>query len=170
MGALEGRKIAVIVTDGFEEAEFTKPVEALRNEGATVDVIAPDANAVQAFEHLEKTQVVQADRLINEVKPDDYDALVIPGGVANADRLRLKPEVVEFARAMVQAGKPAGVICHGPWVLVEAGVVSGRKLTSWPSLKTDIENAGGEWVDEEVVVDGGLVTSRKPADLPAFCA
>ena len=134
------------------------------------ELIAPEAGTIQAFNHLDKGDTFPVDRTVGEADPADYDAVVLPGGVANPDQLRTKPEALEFLRGIAEAGKPMGVICHAPWMLVESGLVRGRTVTSWPSLRTDIRNAGGTWVDEEVVVDQGLVTSRKPDDLPAFCA
>jgi protease I len=138
--------------------------------GAETELIAPEAGEVQAFNHLDKGDTFDADKAAGDVSADDYDGLVLPGGVANPDNLRTDEDAVAFVRGFFEAGKPVGVICHGPWTLIEAGVVDGRKLTSWPSLQTDIRNAGGEWVDAEVVTDSGLVSSRKPDDLPAFCA
>src|SRR5919197_1412361 len=154
---LKGKKIAFLVAnEGTEQIELTRPWDAVREAGAEAELIAPAAGGVQAFNHLDRA--------------DDYDGLVLPGGVANPDQLRTVPAAVQFARGFFEAGKPVGVICHGPWTLVEADVLRGRTITSWPSLKTDIENAGGNWVDEEVHVDSGLVSSRKPDDLDAFCA
>ncbi len=171
---LAGRRIAfMIANEGAEEAEFTEPWRAVKDAGGTPELLAPEAGDAQAFNHLDKGDKLSVDQTITEANPADYDALVLPGGVANPDQLRTKPEAVDFARAMFSAGKPAAVICHGPWTLVEADLVRGRTLTSWPSLRTDIRNAGGTWVDAEVQVctDGPnvLVTSRKPSDLPAFC-
>ena len=166
---LHGRRVAVIATDGVEQVELVQPMEALRAAGAEVHVIAPHAGSIQGMNHDEKGDTFPVDRSVDEVKVADYQGLVIPGGVANPDRLRTDERAVKLARDFVEHDKPVAAICHGPWLLVEAGVVRGRTLTSWPSLKTDIVNAGGEWVDREVVVDQKLVTSRKPADLPAFC-
>ena len=171
MAPLDGKKVAILVAnEGVEQVELEAPWEALREAGAETELIAPDAGEVQAFEHLDKGETFPVDRTLAEADPDDYDGLVLPGGVANPDFLRTDEDAVAFARAFFEAGKPVAAICHAPWTLVEAGVVDGRTLTSWPSLKTDIRNAGGNWVDEEVHVDGGLVTSRKPDDLEAFCA
>jgi protease I len=171
MAALDGKKVAFLVAnEGVEQVELERPWEAVRDAGAETELIAPEAGEVQAFEHLDKADKFPVDRTVTEADPDDYDALVLPGGVANPDVLRTHGDAVEFTRAFFEAGKPVAAICHGPWTLVEAGVVEGRTLTSWPSLKTDIRNAGGNWVDEEVHVDAGLVTSRKPDDLDAFCA
>jgi protease I len=168
---LQGKRIAFLVAnEGTEQIELTRPWDAVRDAGAETELIAPEAGEVQAFNHLDKGDEFTADRAVADVSADDYDGLVLPGGVANPDQLRTVPEAVRFARSFFEAGKPVGVICHGPWTLVEADVLRGRTITSWPSLKTDIENAGGNWVDEEVHVDAGLVSSRKPDDLDAFCA
>lgn len=166
---LEGRCVAVLATDGVEQVELTEPVEALRAAGATVQVVAPKSGSIQAFQHLDKGKEIPVDRELSKASALDFDALVLPGGVANPDQLRTNDRAVQFVRDFVEADKPVGAICHAPWMLVEAGLVKGRTLTSWPSLKTDIENAGGEWVDKAVVVDQKLVTSRKPDDLPQFC-
>jgi len=168
---LRGRTIAFLVAqEGVEEVELTTPREAVERAGAVTHLIAPEAGDVQAFNHLDKSSTYAVDRSLEEAQADDYDALVLPGGVANPDQLRTDPRAIRFVQDIFASGKPVGVICHGPWTLVEADVVRGRTLTSWPSLQTDIRNAGGDWVDEEVVVDEGLVSSRKPDDLPAFCA
>ena len=168
---IEGKRVAFLVAnEGVEQVELTRPWEAVREAGGEPELIAPEAGDVQGFNHLDKGDTFEATRAAADADADDYDALVLPGGVANPDILRTVPEAVQFTRAFFTAGKPVAAICHGPWTLVEAGVVEGRTLTSWPSLKTDIRNAGGEWVDEEVHVDSGLVTSRKPDDLDAFCA
>jgi protease I len=168
---LDGMKIAILATDGFEQIELTSPRDALLAAGAEVDVIAPAAGEIQGMEHHEKGRKVPVDRTLKDAAADDYDALVLPGGVANPDTLRTDSDAIAFIRHFVSAGKPIGAICHGPWSLVEVpGAVLGRNLTSWPSLRTDITNAGGNWVDCDVVVDGQLVTSRKPDDLPAFNA
>jgi len=160
----------LVANEGVEQIELTRPWDAVREAGAETDLIAPEAGEVQAFNHLDRRDEFTADRSAAEVSADDYDGLVLPGGVANPDQLRTVPEAVRFTRSFFEAGKPVGVICHGPWTLVEADVLRGRTITSWPSLKTDIENAGGNWVDEEVHVNSGLVSSRKPDDLDAFCA
>jgi protease I len=166
---LQQKKIAFLMAnEGVEEVELTKPLEAVREAGAEAELLAPEAGEIQAFNHLDKGGVFQADRAVGEADASEYDGLVLPGGVANPDQLRTEPQALEFVRGFFEAGKPVGVICHGPWTLVDAGVVEGRTLTSWPSLETDLRNAGAEWVDEEVVVDGALVTSRNPDDLPAF--
>jgi len=168
---LEGRTVAFLVAqEGVEEVELTTPREALERAGAVTHLIAPQAGEVQAFNHLDKGESFAVDRTLADADAGDYDALVLPGGVANPDQLRTDARAVRFVQDFFADGKPIGVICHGPWTLVEADLVRGRTLTSWPSLQTDIRNAGGEWVDEEVVVDDGLISSRKPDDLPAFCA
>lgn len=167
---LENRRVAVLVdNEGVEEVELTQPLEALRGAGAEVDLIAPDAGHVQAFDHLDKSETFWADLALGEADPRGYAGLVLPGGVANPDNLRTKAPAVSFVRAFFEEGKPVAAICHAPWILVEADVVAERTLTSWPSLQTDIRNGGGTWVDQEVCVDEGLVTSRGPGDLPAFC-
>ena len=167
---IEGKKVAFLVAnEGVEQVELTRPWEAVEQAGGEPVLIAPEAGTVQAFEHLDKGDTFEATRAVADVDPGDYDGLILPGGVANPDNLRTVPAAVEFARSFFEAGKPVAAICHAPWTLIEAGVVDGRTLTSWPSLRTDIRNAGGEWVDEEVHVDAGLVTSRKPDDLDAFC-
>jgi protease I len=166
---LQGKKVAFVATDGVEQVELTEPWKAVENEGGTPELISIESGEIQGFDHLDKDQKFAVARTAEQANGDDYDGLVLPGGVANPDRLRTDENVVRFVRSFFEAGKPVAVICHGPWTLVEADVVRGRTLTSWPSLKTDIRNAGGEWVDEEVHVDNGLVTSRKPDDLPAFC-
>jgi protease I len=168
---LQDKRIAFLVAnEGVEQVELTRPWDAVRQAGAQPELVAPEPGQIQAFEHLDKGEKFEVDRTVNQADPASYDGLVLPGGVANPDILRTIPEAVRFTRAFFEAGKPVGAICHAPWTLVEAGVVAGRTLTSWPSLQTDIRNAGGNWVDEEVHVDAGLVTSRKPDDLDAFCA
>ena len=167
---LDGRKVAVLVTNGFEQSELEKPVEALKAAGAQVDIISLEAGQIQGMEHDEKGRKVSVDRTLSSVKAGDYDALVLPGGVANPDKLRTQSTAVDFVRSFSQAKKPIAAICHGPWTLINAEDIGGRRMTSWPSLEADLRNAGAEWVDEEVVVDRGLVTSRKPDDLPAFCS
>jgi protease I len=168
---LSGKRIAFLVAnEGVEQVELAEPAKAVREAGAEVDLIAPEEEPVQAFNHLDKGDTFEPDRAVGDADPDDYDGLVLPGGVANPDQLRTEPAAVDFVRSFFERDKPVGVICHGPWTLVEADVVRGRTLTSWPSLQTDLRNAGAEWVDEEVHVDGNLVTSRKPDDLEAFNA
>jgi protease I len=170
MAPLDGKRIAVVATDGVEQVELTEPWKALESAGAEPELIAPEGGEAQAMNHLDKADTFTVDRTVSDADPDEYDALMLPGGVANPDQLRADPDAVAFARAFFEAGKPVAAICHAPWTLVEADVVRDRTLTSWPSVRTDIRNAGGEWVDEEVHNDHGLVTSRKPGDLPAFCA
>jgi protease I len=168
---LQGKKVAFLVAnEGVEQVELTEPLKAVRDAGAEADLIAPEKGDIQGFNHLDKGDVFQADRSVEEVDASEYDGLVLPGGVANPDILRTIDAAVQFTRGFFEQGKPVAAICHGPWTLVEADVVRDRTLTSWPSLQTDIRNAGGNWVDEEVHVDQGLVTSRKPDDLAAFCA
>ena len=165
---LDGKRVAIVATDMVEQVELVEPRKALDEAGATTEMISIRPGEIQGANHHDKADKHKVDKLIEEVDAGDYDALMLPGGVANPDELRTNENVVQFVRDFFEAGKPVAAICHGPWVLVEADVVSGRKVTSWPSLQTDIRNAGGEWVDEEVVVDSGLVTSRKPDDIPAF--
>jgi protease I len=168
---LQGKKIAFLsANEGVEEVELVEPLEAVREAGAEAELLAPEAGEIQAFNHLDKADTFPVDRAVGDADAGDYDGLVLPGGVANPDQLRTKPEALEFVRGFFAAGKPVGVICHGPWTLIDAGVAAGRTLTSWPSLRTDLRNAGAEWVDEEVHVDQGLVSSRKPDDLEAFKA
>jgi protease I len=167
---LDGKRVAFLFTEGVEQVELTDPLEAVKNAGAEVDLISLKKGEVQMFNHLDKADTIEAEHAVSEVDASDYDALVIPGGVANPDHLRMDEDAVRFVRSFFEQDKPTGIICHGPWLLVETGVAKGRKVTSWPSLQTDLRNAGAEWVDEEVVVDNGLVTSRNPDDLPAFCA
>jgi protease I len=166
---LNSRRIAVLATDGFEQSELEKPVEALKAAGADVEVVSPKDGQIQGWNHQEKGRAAAVDRTLSKADAGDYDALVLPGGVMNPDALRLDPAAIAFVAAFVEADKPIAAICHGPWTLINAGGVDGRTMTSWPSLETDLRNAGAKWVDEEVVVDGKLVTSRKPDDLNAFC-
>src|SRR3954470_17748364 len=171
MPDLNGKKIAILTAnEGVEQVEYTEPRKALEDAGAEVELIAPEKGEVQLFDHLDKTDKVKADKSTSDVSADDYDGLMLPGGVANPDNLRTDEAAIKFVQGFVNAGKPIAAICHAPWTLVEADAVKGRTLTSYPSIKTDIRNAGGKWVDEEVCVDQGLVTSRKPDDLPAFNA
>lgn len=166
--ALADKTIAILATDGFEEAELAEPKKALEHAGATVHVIAPHTGEIKGWNMTDWGRSARVNRELNEVSFEDYDALVLPGGVVNPDKLRLDIRAVAFVKKFFAAGKPVAAICHAPWTLIEADVVRGRTLTSWPSLQTDLRNAGANWVDEEVVVDGNLVTSRKPDDLPAF--
>jgi deglycase len=165
---LTGKKIAILVDDGFEQVEMTKPRDALQAAGAETDLISPQSRHVQGMQQDEQGDQFPVDLPLKKARAEDYDGLLLPGGVANPDRLRINPDAVSFVQAFVDAGKPIAAICHGPWTLIETGVVEGRTMTSWPSLQSDLRNAGASWVDEEVVVDRGLVTSRKPKDIPAF--
>jgi protease I len=168
--SLNGKKVAFLVAnEGIEQVELTEPWKAVEEAGGSPELIAPESGEAQAFNHLDKADTFTVDKTVSEADAGDYAGLVLPGGVANPDNLRTDSDAVAFARAFFVAGKPVAAICHAPWTLVEAGVVDGRTLTSWPSLQTDIRNAGGNWVDEEVHVDAGFVTSRNPDDLPAFC-
>jgi protease I len=168
---LQGKKIAFLTAnEGVEQVELVEPLKAVREAGAEAELLAPEAGEVQAFNHLDKADAFEVDRAVGEADASEYDGLVLPGGVANPDQLRTKPEALEFVRGFFAAGKPVGAICHAPWTLIDAGVAEGRTLTSWPSLETDLRNAGANWVDEEVHVDQGLVSSRKPDDLEAFNA
>jgi protease I len=169
-GELQGKKIAFLATDGVEQIEYTEPRKAVEEAGATANLVALEPGEIQGFNHLDKGDRFPVDKAVSEVGADDYDGLVLPGGVANPDALRADKDAVQFVRSFFEAGRPVASICHGAWTLVEADVVRGRTLTSWPSIRTDIENAGGTWVDAEVHSDRGLVTSRKPDDLPAFNA
>lgn len=170
-GTLEGKKIAFLVAnEGVEEVELTEPMKAAKDAGAEIHIVAPEVGKVQSVNHMDKSNVYEADRATADVSVDDYDGVMLPGGVANPDFLRMDKPAVKFVQEMWKAGKPIAAICHGPWTLVEAGILQGRTVTSWPSLQTDIRNAGATWVDEEVHTDAGLVTSRKPDDLKAFCA
>jgi protease I len=168
---LQGKRIAFLVApEGTEQVELTEPWKAVEGEGGKPELISTESGEIQAFNHLDKADTFPVDRTVSEASASDYDGLVLPGGVANPDFLRMDEDAVQFVRDFFEQAKPVGVICHGPWTLIEADVVRGRKITSWPSLRTDLRNAGANWVDEEVVVDEGLVSSRKPDDLPAFCA
>ena len=166
---LSGKKIAFLATDGVEQVELEEPRKAVEGAGAQVELISIETGEIQAHHHLDKGDTLPVDRAVSDVDASDYDGLLLPGGVANPDFLRMDDDAVRFVREFVESGKPVGAICHGPWTLVEADVVRGKTVTSFPSLRTDLENAGATWVDEEVHVDNGLVTSRKPDDLPAFC-
>jgi protease I len=167
---LAGKRVAFLATDMFEQVELAEPWKAVEEAGGKPELVSIRRGEIQGFNHYDKADKFKVDKHVSEVSADDYDAIVQPGGVGNPDRLRMDEQAVAFFRSFFDAGKPAAVICHGPWMLVEADVARGRTITSWPSLKTDIRNAGGNWVDREVVVENGLVTSRKPDDLPAFCA
>jgi protease I len=169
-GKLEGRKIAFLATDGVEQVELLEPRKAIEDAGATTELIGLEDGKIQAFDHLDHADKIAVDKAVKDADAGDYDGLVIPGGVANGDFLRADEDAVRFTAAFAEAHKPIAAICHAPWVLVEAGIVKGRTITSFPSLQTDVRNAGGTWVDEEVHVDQGLVTSRKPDDIPAFSA
>jgi protease I len=169
MKTLRGKRIAILATNGFEQAELLEPRKALERHGAKTQIVSPEKNKIRGWNKKEWGEEVAVDLPLDSADSDDFDALLLPGGVMNPDKLRSVPRAVEFVRQFFEAGKPVAAICHGPWLLVEAGAVRGRTLTSWPSLQTDIRNAGGNWVDKEVVVDGGLVTSRKPDDIRAFC-
>jgi protease I len=165
---LAGKKIAILVAEGFEQVEMTEPKAALEAAGARTSIVSPSDGKVQGWKHFDKADQFPVDVPVKRAKADDFDALLLPGGVANPDQLRMIPEAVRFVRAFFDAGRPVAAICHAPWTLIEAGVVAGRTVTSWPSIKADLVNAGARWVDQEVVTDNGLVTSRKPADIPAF--
>src|SRR6185503_4581161 len=165
---LDGKKIAILVADGFEQVELTEPKAALEAAGATTEIVSPARNEVQGWNHDEKADLFHVDMPLDRARSDDYDGLLLPGGVRNPDQLRQLSRALEFVDGFFVTGKPVAAICHAPWTLIDVGVVDGRKLTSWPSLKTDLRNAGAMWVDKDVVVDKGLVSSRKPADLPAF--
>ncbi len=167
---LSGKRIAFLATDGVEQVELTEPWKAIEEAGAEVELVSPKHGEIQGVHHMDKADTFPVDKTVDEADPSDYDGLVLPGGVASPDRLRTNEDAVRFVRTFFEQGKPVGAICHGPWMLVEADVVRGRTVTSWASLRTDVENAGGEWVDEEVRVDAGLVASRKPDDIPAFSA
>jgi protease I len=174
-GELQGKRIAfLIANEGVEQVELTQPWKAVQDAGAQPLLIAPKPGSAQAFNHLDKADTFTVDQTLDEADPAQFDALVLPGGVANPDFLRMQPPAVRFVHEIADAGKPVGVICHGPWTLIDAGLVAGRRMTSWPSLRTDLTNAGAEWVDEQVVVDSNgtntIVSSRRPDDLPAFCA
>lgn len=168
MSTLSGLTVAILVADGFEQVEMTEPRKALRDAGADARIVSPAKDEVQGWNHFDKADKFKVDVALDSADAKDFDALLLPGGVANPDQLRVLPRAVEFVREFFESDKPVAVICHGPWTLVEAGVVKGRNITSWPSLRTDLINAGAKWTDKEVVVDQGLVSSRKPDDIPAF--
>lgn len=165
---LSGKKIAILAADGFEEVELTKPKTALEDAGAATTIVSIKPGKIQGMNHADKGETAAVDQTLGEAKPENFDALMIPGGLMNPDTLRSNEEALEFVRHFFREGKPVAAICHAPWVLIDAGVIRGRTVTSWPAIKTDVRNAGGNWVDREVVVDNGLVTSRKPDDIPAF--
>jgi len=168
LGKLYGKKVAVLVTDGFEESELTEPVKALRAAGAEVEILSDHAGEVQAFRHLEKTIRVKVDRTLEQASPEDYDGLELPGGALNADRLRVNERAQAFVREFFNWDKPVAAICHAPWILISSGLARGRRLTSYHTIADDVRNAGGHWIDERVVEDNNLITSRRPGDLPAF--
>ena len=168
MASLNGVKVAILVTDGFEQDELLQPRKALDQAGADTKVVSPKDEKVRGWTHNDWGATITVEERLNEAKPEQFDALLLPGGVMNADKLRMDPKAVAFVKSFFDSGKPVAAICHGPWAVIEAGAARGRKITSWPSLKTDLRNAGAEWVDQEAVVDGNLVSSRKPDDIPAF--
>jgi protease I len=168
MTTLEGLKVAILVDDGFEEVELVKPRQALDEAGAKTVIVSPKGERVRAWDFTHWSEDYQVDIALERAEPDDFDALLLPGGVINPDKLRIQPKAVAFVKAFFDAGKPVASICHGPWTVIEAGAARGRQVTSWPSLRTDLKNAGAEWVDRETAVDQGLVTSRNPDDIPAF--
>lgn len=165
---LRNKRVAALVDNGFEQSELVEPKKALEAAGAKVDIVSPQDTRVKGWQHIKWGDEFPVNRKLEEARPDEYDALLLPGGVMNPDKLRASPRAVQFVKAFVEAGKPIAAICHGPWTLIETGAVKGRKMTSWPSLATDLRNAGATWIDQECVVDNGLVTSRKPDDIPAF--
>jgi protease I len=168
MGKLDGKKVAILVTDGFEQVEMTKPREALEEAGTETKIVSPKSGQIQGMNHADKGDKFDVDIPLDEARPEEFDALMIPGGLMNPDELRATPDALEFTKHFFREGKPVAAICHAPWVLIDAGVVRGRKLTSWEHIQTDVKNAGGNWINEDVVVDNGLVTSRKPDDIRAF--
>lgn len=165
---LDGKRVAILVTDGFEEVELTEPRKALDEAGAQTQIVSPKADRVKSWRFTEWGDEMPVDVPLNEARPEDFDALLLPGGVINPDKLRTNEDAIVFAQSFLDSGKPVASICHGPWTLIETGRIEGRNMTSWPSLQTDVENAGANWQDREAVVDGNLVTSRGPQDLPAF--
>ena len=168
MADIQEMKIAILIADGFEEVEMTKPRQALDDAGAKTSIVSPKKDKVRAWSFTEWSKEYPVDVHLDNARPDDFDALLLPGGVINPDKLRMQPAAVDFAKSFFEAGKPVAAICHGPWTVIEAGYAKGKKIASWPSLKTDLRNAGAEWMDREVVVDGNLVSSRNPDDIPAF--
>jgi protease I len=168
MASLKGTKVAILVTDGFEQDELLLPRKALDEAGAETKVVSPKPDKVRGWKHTDWGESVNVDEALDQAKAAQFDALLLPGGVMNPDKLRMEPKAVEFVKAFFEAGKPVAAICHGPWTIIEAGMAKGRKIASWPSLKTDLKNAGAEWVDREAVIDGKLVSARKPDDIPAF--
>lgn len=165
---LAGQKVAILATDGFEQVELLQPRKALDEAGAVTRIVSPKSGRIKGWNHTEWGQEVSVDVPLDKARPEDFDALMLPGGVINPDKLRMDPKAVAFVKAFFDGGKPVAAICHGPWTIIEAGQARGRRIASWPSLKTDLRNAGAEWVDQEVVTDGNLVSSRKPDDIPAF--
>jgi PfpI family intracellular protease len=165
---LNGLNVAILVTDGFEQVELSRPRKALDEAGATTKIVSPKDERVRAWNFINWGDELQVDVPLDQAKPEQFDALLLPGGVINPDALRMQPKAVAFAKAFFDANKPVAAICHGPWTVIETGAARGRRMTSWPSLKTDLKNAGADWVDQEAVVDHGLVTSRSPDDIPAF--
>jgi protease I len=165
---LDGKKVAILVADGFEQAELTKPRQALDEAGAETKIVSLKSGKIQGMQHADKGDTFEVDLTLDKARPEEFDALLIPGGFMNPDALRSNEDALEFTRHFFHEGKPVAAICHAPWVLIDAGIVRGRTLTSWPAIKTDVKNAGGNWVNQEIVVDNGLVTSRKPDDIPAF--
>jgi protease I len=168
MESLQGKKVAILVADGFEQVELTEPRKALEQAGAKTEIVSPAEGKVKGWNHTEWGQQLPVDVPLKQAKADNYDALLLPGGVMNPDKLRILPEAQRFVKSFFDAGKPVAAICHAPWTLIDAGVAKGKKITSWPTLQTDLKNAGAQWVDQQVVTDGNLVTSRKPDDIPAF--
>jgi protease I len=168
MENMKGMRVAILIEDGFEQVEMVEPRKALDQAGAKTSIVSPRNGRVRAWNFTEWGEQFPVDVALDRARPQDFDALLLPGGVMNPDKLRMEPKAVAFAKAFFDAGKPVGVICHGPWTVIETGAARGRRIASWPSLKTDLRNAGAEWVDQEVVVDGNLVSSRKPDDIPAF--
>jgi deglycase len=165
---LDGKKVAILVADGFEQVELTEPRQALDEAGAETKIVSLKSGKIQGMQHADKGDTFEVDLTLDKARPEEFDALLIPGGFMNPDALRSNEDALEFTRHFFHEGKPVAAICHAPWVLIDAGVVRGRTLTSWPAIKTDVKNAGGNWVNQEIVVDNGLVTSRKPDDIPAF--